>query len=153
MPRGGGLRRPGAGVGTGPVRGGQTPGYACGIKDEIDMLPYPTTTGTAFLGTQPAKEDSTVAARLRRAGALLVGKTNMHEIGINPNGANVTYGAVRNPYDTARDPGGSSSGSAAAVCAGLVPAAIGADGGGSIRIPAGLCGVVGLKATFGRVSE
>jgi len=77
----------------------------------------------------------------------------MHEIGINPNGANVTFGAVKNPYDTNRDPGGSSSGSAAAVSSGLVPIAIGADGGGSIRIPASLCGVVGLKATYGRVSE
>ncbi|PKN85249.1 MAG: hypothetical protein CVU46_11745 [Chloroflexi bacterium HGW-Chloroflexi-8] len=115
--------------------------------------PYPTTVGTAFLGKEPAKQDSTVVARLRAAGALLVGKTNMHEIGINPNGANVTFGAVKNPYDTNRDPGGSSSGSAAAVSSGLVPIAIGADGGGSIRIPASLCGVVGLKATYGRVSE
>jgi Asp-tRNA(Asn)/Glu-tRNA(Gln) amidotransferase A subunit family amidase len=132
---------------------GPLDGVPLAIKDEIDMLPYPTTVGTAFLGAQPARKDSSVAARLRRAGALLMGKTNMHEIGINPNGANVTHGAVRNPYDAARDPGGSSSGSAAAVSAGLVPAAIGADGGGSIRIPASLCGVVGLKPTFGRVSE
>jgi Asp-tRNA(Asn)/Glu-tRNA(Gln) amidotransferase A subunit family amidase len=132
---------------------GPLEGLPVAIKDEVDLLPYPTTVGTAFLGKQPARHDSTVAARLRAAGALLVGKTNMHEIGINPNGANVTFGAVRNPYDPSRDPGGSSSGSAAAVAAGLVPAAIGADGGGSIRIPAGLCGVVGLKATFGRISE
>ena len=128
-------------------------GIPVAIKDEVDMLPYPTTVGTAFLGKEPAKQDSTVVARLRAAGALLVGKTNMHEIGINPNGANVTFGAVKNPYDTNRDPGGSSSGSAAAVSSGLVPIAIGADGGGSIRIPASLCGVVGLKATYGRVSE
>ncbi len=97
--------------------------------------------------------DATVVARLRAAGALLIGKANMHEIGINPNGANAHYGAARNPYDTARDPGGSSSGPAAAVAAGLCPIAIGADGGGSIRIPASLCGLVGLKPTFGRVSE
>jgi len=128
-------------------------GVPVAIKDEVDMLPYPTTVGTAFLGKEPAKQDSTVAARLRAAGALLVGKTNMHEIGINPNGANVTFGAVKNPYDATRDPGGSSSGSAAAVSSGLVPIAIGADGGGSIRIPASLCGVVGLKATYGRISE
>ena len=105
------------------------------------------------MGKEPAKQDSTVVARLREAGALLVGKTNMHEIGINPNGYNDTFGAVRNPYDPACDPGGSSSGSAATVAAGIVPAAIGADGGGSIRIPASLCGMVGLKSTFGRVSE
>jgi Asp-tRNA(Asn)/Glu-tRNA(Gln) amidotransferase A subunit family amidase len=128
-------------------------GVPVAIKDEIDMLPYPTTVGTSFLGKLPAKEDSTVAIRLRAAGALLVGKTNMHEIGIAPNGMNLHHGTVRNPYDLNCDPGGSSSGSAAAVSAGLVPIAIGADGGGSIRIPASLCGVVGLKPTFGRVSE
>ena len=128
-------------------------GVPVAVKDEIDMKPYPTTVGTRFLGKAPAAEDSTVAARLRAAGAILVGKTNMHEIGINPNGANANHGAVRNPFNPACDPGGSSSGSAAAVAAGLVPLAIGADGGGSIRIPAGLCGLVGLKPTFGRVSE
>ncbi len=128
-------------------------GVPIAVKDEVDMRPYPTTVGTRFLGARPVLQDSTVVARLRAAGALLVGKTNMHEIGINPNGANAHYGAVRNPYDMRCDSGGSSSGSAAAIAAGIVPAAIGADGGGSIRIPAALCGVVGLKPTFGRVSE
>jgi Asp-tRNA(Asn)/Glu-tRNA(Gln) amidotransferase A subunit family amidase len=128
-------------------------GVPVAVKDEVDMMPYPTTVGTRFMGKEPARQDSTVVARLRAAGALLVGKTNMHEIGINPNGYNDTFGAVRNPYDPACDPGGSSSGSAATVAAGIVPAAIGADGGGSIRIPASLCGIVGLKSTFGRVSE
>lgn len=128
-------------------------GVPVAIKDEIDMLPFPTTVGTSFLGKQPARQDSTVAARLRAAGALLVGKTNMHEIGIAPNGMNVHHGTVRNPFDRTCDTGGSSSGSAAAVSAGIVPVAIGADGGGSIRIPATLCGVIGLKPTFGRVSE
>jgi len=128
-------------------------GVPLALKDEIDMLPYPTSVGTAFLGAAPAKSDSTVAARLRAAGALLTGKTNMHEIGINPNGSNAHWGSVRNPFNDACDTGGSSSGSAAAVAAGLVPAAIGADGGGSIRIPASLCGVVGLKPTYGRISE
>jgi len=128
-------------------------GVPVAVKDEVDMTPYPTTVGTSFLGKQPALADSTVVARLRAAGALLVGKTNMHEIGIAPNGMNVHHGTVRNPYNLDCDPGGSSSGSAAAVSAGLVPVAIGADGGGSIRIPAALCGVVGLKPTFGRVSE
>jgi len=128
-------------------------GVPAAIKDEIDMKPYPTTVGTRFLGATPAAEDSTVVARLRAAGALLVGKANMHEIGINPNGANAHHGSVRNPYDPRCDSGGSSSGSSAAVAAGLTPIAIGADGGGSIRIPAALCGINGLKPTFGRVSE
>jgi Asp-tRNA(Asn)/Glu-tRNA(Gln) amidotransferase A subunit family amidase len=128
-------------------------GVPIAIKDEIDLVPYPTTVGTKFLGTKPVTKDSYVSARLRAAGALLVGKTNMHEIGIATNGENVHHGRIANPYDLHRDTGGSSSGSGAAVAAGIVPVAIGADGGGSIRVPASLCGVVGLKPTFGRVSE
>ncbi len=128
-------------------------GVPVAIKDEIDQTPYPTTVGTRFLGSAPAAQDASVVARLRAAGALLIGKTNMHEIGINPNGSNANHGHVRNPHDPLRDTGGSSSGSAAAVAAGLCPLAIGADGGGSIRIPATLCGVVGIKPTYGRVSE
>jgi len=132
---------------------GPLDGVPAAIKDEIDMKPYATNVGTRFIGAKPAADDSTVAARLRDAGAILMGKTNMHEIGIAPNGCNANFGAIRNPYNTDCDTGGSSSGSAAAVAAGLVPIAIGADGGGSIRIPASLCGVVGLKPTFARVSE
>lgn len=128
-------------------------GVPVAIKDEVDQTPYPTTVGTTFMGRGPAAEDATAVARLRAAGALLIGKANMHEIGINPNGANAHYGAARNPYDTSHDPGGSSSGPAVAVTAGLCPIALGADGGGSIRVPASLCGVVGLKPTFGRISE
>jgi Asp-tRNA(Asn)/Glu-tRNA(Gln) amidotransferase A subunit family amidase len=128
-------------------------GVPVAIKDEVDQVPYPTTGGTTFLGRKPAKDDATVVARLRNAGALLIGKTNMHEIGINPNGLNEHYGTVINPYGPAHESGGSSGGSSAAVAAGLCPVAIGADGGGSIRIPAALCGVVGLKPTFGRISE
>ncbi len=128
-------------------------GVPVAVKDELDMTPYPTTVGTSFLGKAPAKEDATVVARLRTAGALLIGKANMHEIGINVTGLNPHHGTVRNPYNVGHFTGGSSSGSAAAVAAGLCPMAIGADGGGSIRIPASFCGVVGLKATYGRVSE
>jgi len=128
-------------------------GVPIAIKDELNQTPYPTTVGTAFLGTAPAMEDATAVARLRAAGALLIGKANMHEIGINPNGHNVHHGTVRNPYDLDRESGGSSSGPAASVAAGFCPVAIGADGGGSIRVPAALCGVVGLKPTYGRVSE
>lgn len=128
-------------------------GIPIAVKDEINMTPYPTTVGTSFLGKEPAQEDATVVARLRSAGAVLIGKTNMHEIGINVTGLNPHYGTTRNPYNTDHFTGGSSSGSATAVAAGFVPAAIGADGGGSIRIPASFCGLVGLKCTFGRVSE
>ena len=128
-------------------------GVPVAVKDEVDQIPYGTTVGTSFLGQSPATEDATVVARLRAAGALLLGKTNMHEIGINPDGFNEHYGIVRNPYSLQCHAGGSSNGSAAAVAAGFCPVAIGADGGGSIRIPAALTGLVGLKATFGRVSE
>lgn len=128
-------------------------GVPVAVKDEVDMMPYPTTVGTSFLGKSPAKEDSTVVARLRAAGALLLGKANMHEIGINVTGLNPNHGTTRNPYHTDHYTGGSSSGSATAVAAGFVPVAIGADGGGSIRIPAAFCGAVGIKPTFGRVSE
>ncbi|MDP2311170.1 MAG: amidase [Pseudomonadota bacterium] len=128
-------------------------GVPIAVKDELDQAPYPTTVGTSFLGKSPAGADATVVARLRAAGALLVGKTNMHELGIGVTGINPHHGAARNPYDLGRATGGSSSGSAAAAAAGFCPVAIGADGGGSIRIPSALCGMVGLKATFGRVSE
>ena len=128
-------------------------GVPVAVKDELDMMPYPTTVGTAFLGKTPCKEDATAVARMRAAGALLIGKANMHEIGIGVTGLNPIHGTPRNPYDPHRYTGGSSSGPAAAVAAGLCPVAIGADGGGSIRIPASFCGVVGLKPTYGRVSE
>ncbi len=128
-------------------------GVPVAVKDEVDMVPYPTTVGTRFLGQAAATADSTVVARLRAAGALLLGKTNMYEIGINPEGANVHHGTVRNPYNLDHDSGGSSSGSAVAIAAGFCPLAVGADGGGSIRIPAAHCGIVGLKPTYGRVSE
>jgi Asp-tRNA(Asn)/Glu-tRNA(Gln) amidotransferase A subunit family amidase len=128
-------------------------GVPVAVKDELDMVPYHTTVGTSFLGKSPAKEDATVVARMRASGALLIGKTNMHEIGINVTGLNPHHGTTRNPYNTNHFTGGSSSGSATAIAAGLVPVAIGVDGGGSIRIPSSFCGVFGLKATFGRVSE
>jgi Asp-tRNA(Asn)/Glu-tRNA(Gln) amidotransferase A subunit family amidase len=128
-------------------------GVPVAVKDELDVTGYHTTVGTSFLGKAPAIEDATIVARMRAAGALLIGKTNMHEIGINVTGLNPHYGTTRNPYNTDHYTGGSSSGSATAVAAGLVPVALGADGGGSIRIPASFCGVFGLKSTFGRVSE
>ncbi|MFP4173002.1 MAG: amidase family protein [Candidatus Hydrogenedentota bacterium] len=123
------------------------------IKDQVDMVPYPTTAGTSFLGRNVAGEDATAVARLRAAGALLLGKGNMHEIGMNPTGHNVYHGHTRNPFHRDYDTGGSSSGPAAAAAAGLCPISLGTDEGGSIRIPAAHCGLVGLKATFGRVSS
>jgi len=122
------------------------------LKDEVDLAGFPTTLGTKFLKDVAAK-DSTVAARLKAAGAVILGKANMNEIGINPIGLNPHHGPARNPWNRGHITGGSSSASAAVVAAGLCPVAIGADGGGSIRIPAGLCGVVGLKATWGRIPE
>ncbi len=132
---------------------GPLDGVPVAIKDELDVAGLPTTVGTAFLGQQPADSDATVVARLRAAGALIIGKANMHEIGIGVTGINAHHGPARNPYDPGHVTGGSSSGSAAAVAAGFCPIAVGADGGGSIRTPASFCGVLGLKASFGRVSE
>ncbi|MDA1081176.1 MAG: amidase [Gemmatimonadetes bacterium] len=128
-------------------------GVPVAVKDEMNATGYPMTVGTKILGGPPADSDATVVARMRAVGALIVGKANMHEIGINVTGLNPHHGTPRNPYDDAYHTGGSSSGSAAAVASGLVPVAIGADGGGSIRIPAAFCGVVGIKPTFGRISE
>jgi Asp-tRNA(Asn)/Glu-tRNA(Gln) amidotransferase A subunit family amidase len=128
-------------------------GVPVAIKDELDMPPYSTHVGTRFLGKEIAGEDATAVSRLRAAGALLVGKSNMFEIGISPTGNNPIHGFARNPYNLKHDAGGSSGGSGASVGSGIVPLAIGTDGGGSIRIPAAHCGVVGLKPTFGRVSE
>ena len=81
-------------------------GVPVAVKEELDVVPYPTTVGTKFLGSLPARQDSYVASRLREAGALLVGKTNMHEIGIATNGENIHHGRIANPYDLQRDPGG-----------------------------------------------
>jgi Asp-tRNA(Asn)/Glu-tRNA(Gln) amidotransferase A subunit family amidase len=128
-------------------------GVPVAVKDELDQTPYATSVGTCWLGREPAQVDATVVARLRRAGALLVGKLNMHEIGLGVTGINPHHGTARNPYDPDRMTGGSSSGSAAAVAGGLCPIAVSADAGGSIRIPSSLCGTVGLKPTFGRMSE
>jgi Asp-tRNA(Asn)/Glu-tRNA(Gln) amidotransferase A subunit family amidase len=127
-------------------------GVPVSVKEEFDVAGYPTTAGTSFLKGM-AMVDATIVARLRAAGALVYGKSNMHEIGIDTTGWNPHHGTPRNPYDPRCYTGGSSSGAASAVAAGLGPLAVGADGGGSIRIPAALCGVVGLKATWSRISE
>lgn len=131
---------------------GALDGVPVALKDEVDLEGHVTTLGTRFR-KDVAKQDSTVAARLKAAGAIILGKLNMNEIGINPIGLNPWHGAARNPWNRHHMTGGSSSASAAVVAAGLCPLSVGADGGGSIRIPAALCGIVGLKATWGRIPE
>ncbi|TYZ57072.1 hypothetical protein PybrP1_003554 [[Pythium] brassicae (nom. inval.)] len=128
-------------------------GVPVGIKDEVAVQGHRTTAGTSFVGVETgvAREDSAVVARLRAAGAIILGKLNMHEIGAGVTGYNMHYGTVVNPHNPAHYPGGSSSASAALVASGLAPLALGIDGGGSVRIPAALCGVVGVKPTFQRV--
>ncbi|EFA83614.1 amidase family protein [Heterostelium album PN500] len=130
-------------------------GVPVSIKDEVDQRGYKTTCGTSFLGkiNGAAQADAYPVDKLRENGALLVGKANMHEIGISTLGYNLHHGFIRNPFNLDHYPGGSSSGSASSVSAGLNPISIGCDGGGSVRVPASLCGVVGMKPTFGRVSH
>jgi Asp-tRNA(Asn)/Glu-tRNA(Gln) amidotransferase A subunit family amidase len=122
------------------------------VKDLIDVRGVPTTGGGAFLPDCPAAHDARVVAGARAAGCAVVGKTNLYEWAYGVSSVNPHYGNVRNPRDPTRSAGGSSSGSAAAVAAGICDWAIGSDTAGSIRIPASLCGVVGFKPTFGTLS-
>jgi amidase len=131
-------------------RPGPLSGVPIAVKDEMDIAGEVTSHGTQAFDV-PAPEDSEVVRRLRAAGAIVVGKTTMPELGLWPFTESITWGVTRNPWDTDRTPGGSSGGSAAAVAAGLVPAAVAADGAGSIRIPAACCGLFGLKPHTGRV--
>jgi aspartyl-tRNA(Asn)/glutamyl-tRNA(Gln) amidotransferase subunit A len=126
-------------------------GVPIAIKEEVDVAGLPTRLGTSFLAETPAAADCAVVARLRAAGAIILGQTPMTEYGMSPLGGNVHRTMPRNPHDPTRLPGGSSSGSGVAVAVGLCPVALGADGGGSIRIPACFNGVFGLKPTFGRI--
>src|SRR3954467_15446972 len=125
-------------------------GVPFAVKDEMDIAGEVTSRGTGAVTTR-ALADAEAVRRLRAAGAVIVGKTTMPELGLWPFTESITWGVTRNPWDLERTPGGSSGGSAAAVAAGLVPAAIGVDGAGSIRIPAACCGVFGLKPQRGRV--
>jgi aspartyl-tRNA(Asn)/glutamyl-tRNA(Gln) amidotransferase subunit A len=127
-------------------------GIPLAIKDIFDVAGIRTTIGSKFFADKVAEQDAFVVEKLKQAGAILMGKTNTHEIALGITGNNPHYGTARNPWDPTRIPGGSSSGSAIAVATGMSLGALGSDTGGSIRIPASLCGVVGLKPTFGRVS-
>jgi aspartyl-tRNA(Asn)/glutamyl-tRNA(Gln) amidotransferase subunit A len=137
---------------TGPARG-PLDGVPIGIKDVIAVRGQPLTCASKMLKKFVSPYDATVIERLRAAGAVLWGRLNMDEFAMGSSTENSAYQTTANPWDLARIPGGSSGGSAAAVAAGAAPAALGSDTGGSIRQPASLCGIVGLKPTYGVVSR
>jgi aspartyl-tRNA(Asn)/glutamyl-tRNA(Gln) amidotransferase subunit A len=127
-------------------------GRTISVKDLIDVKGSPTTAASRVRGGHIADADAIIVSRLREAGAIIIGKTNLHEFALGTTSDESAFGPVRNPHDPSRSPGGSSGGSGAAVAAGMGWASIGTDTGGSIRIPASACGVVGLKPTFGEIS-
>ena len=125
-------------------------GVPIAVKDNVRVAGHPTRHGSAATSTAPARRDDELVKRLRRAGAVVVGKTRMPELALW-GFTQSALGVTRNPRNTARDPGGSSGGSAAAVAAGMAALALGTDGGGSIRVPAAYCGLVGLKPGSGEL--
>ncbi len=136
------------------VAAGEDPGPLAGVpvavKDLLDEAGLPTTAGSSFY-REVALRTAPAVARLEAAGALMLGRTGLHEFAFGFSSENHWWGPVRNPWDQSLSPGGSSGGSAAAVAAGIVPLALGTDTGGSVRVPAALCGITGLKVTHGRV--
>ncbi len=132
-------------------REGALAGMVVSIKDSLDVAGYATVCGSAARRGAVAAEDALCVKRLRAAGALLIGKTNVPELLMNWDTFNEVYGVTRNPWNPAYSAGGSSGGEAAAIAAGMSWGGMGSDGGGSIRLPAAMCGIVGLKPTPGRV--
>jgi len=128
-------------------------GVPVAVKDLIDIEGVRTTCGSKVFADRVADAHATVIQKLLAAGAVPLGKANMHEFAFGFTGQNETFGDCRNPWDPSRIAGGSSSGSAVAIALGIAPVALGSDTGGSIRLPAALCGLVGLKPTYGRVSR
>ncbi|NHZ70152.1 MAG: hypothetical protein GWP18_00750 [Proteobacteria bacterium] len=138
----------------GAVAAGSDPGPLAGVpvglKDLIDQAGLPNTRGSSFPAERPA-QSAEVVRRIEHAGGIIIGRTGLHEFAFGFSSENPWFGPVRNPWDPETSPGGSSGGSAATVSAGVVPIAIGTDTGGSVRVPAAMCGILGLKVTHGRV--